>query len=90
VFVAALLGAGGGWLVVGWLERRSRRPRAVWAFTGSTVLAASIAGPAWLADGTTAVSLIVLHFVTAVVVITGFARTLPARSDGANRAVAAQ
>jgi len=34
---------------------------------------------AWLEDGPSAVALMSLHVVTAVVVITGFAATLPAR-----------
>jgi Family of unknown function (DUF6069) len=55
----------------------SSRPRAVWAFVGSTGLAVSGIGPSWLADGATALLLFGLHFVTAVVVITGFMRTLP-------------
>jgi hypothetical protein len=42
------------------------------------VLAISIVGPALIADGASAVALIFLHLVTAVVVMTGFARTLPA------------
>jgi Family of unknown function (DUF6069) len=78
VVVAALLGALAGWFVVRLLERRTRRPRLWWAIVGSTALAVSIIGPAWLADGASAVALITLHIATAVVVINGFARTLPA------------
>ena len=78
VVAAALFGALAGWAVVRLLERRSPQPLRVWTFAGSTALAISIVGPAWLADGTSAVALIFLHVVTAVVVITGFARTLPA------------
>ncbi len=81
VFVAALVGALAGWLVVRLLERHSRRPRPWWSFVGSTALALSIIGPAWLADGASAVALIALHIVTAVVVISGFAGTLPVRRD---------
>ena len=76
VLAAALAGAIAGWIVVGVLERYSRRPRARWPFVGSTALAVSIIGPTWLADGASAVALIALHFVTAVVVIIGFAPTL--------------
>ena len=76
VLTAALAGALAGWIVVGLLERYSRRPRARWPFVGSTALAVSITGPAWLADGASAAALIALHFVTAVVVIIGFAPTL--------------
>jgi hypothetical protein len=67
------------WVVVRVLERRSRQPQRLWAFIGSTALAISIVGPSWFADGASAVALISLHVVTAVVVISGFVRTLPAR-----------
>jgi hypothetical protein len=83
VFAAALAGALGGWLAVRLLERHSRHPRSRWAFLGSAALAISVIGPSWLADGASAVSLIALHFVTAVVVISGFAVTLPVRRDSA-------
>jgi hypothetical protein len=36
-----------------------------------------VIGPAWLADGASGAALIALHVVVAVVVIHGFARTLP-------------
>jgi hypothetical protein len=82
VFVASLVGALGGWLVVRLLERhvRSRSPRRLWSFLGSTTLALSMIGPAWLADGASAVALMSLHTVTAVVVIVGFSTTLPWRA----------
>jgi hypothetical protein len=79
VFAAALVGGLGGWLVVHLLQRRSRHPRATWAFVGSTALAVSVIGPTWLADGASSVALISLHVVTAVAVISGFAGTLPIR-----------
>jgi hypothetical protein len=79
VLAAALTGAVGAWLVVRLLERHSRRPRRLWSFVGSTALAVSIIGPAWLADGASSVALIALHFVVAIVVISGFAGTLPTR-----------
>ena len=78
VFVAALIGALAAWVVVRLLEHHVRQPRAWWSFVGSTALAVSIIGPAWLADGASSVALIALHVVTAVVVIVGFAATLPA------------
>jgi hypothetical protein len=71
--VAALAASG----VVALLERRSTRPQRSWALIGSTALSISIVGPNWLADGATAAALIALHVVVAIVVITGFARTLP-------------
>jgi hypothetical protein len=85
VLVAALFGALAGWLVVGLLERQSSRPRLWWARIGSTALAVSIVGPAWLADGASGVSLVGLHFVTAIVVITGFFGTLPIRRSDTAR-----
>lgn len=79
VVAAALAAALAAWVVVRMLERHSRQPRRAWAVTGTTALAISIAGPAWLADGASAAALILLHVVTAGVVVTGFARTLPGR-----------
>jgi hypothetical protein len=77
------VGALAGWLVVRVLENHGRYPRAGWAFVGSTALSVSIVGPVWLADGASSVALIALHVVTAVVVIVGFAGTLPVyRSAG--------
>jgi hypothetical protein len=73
--VAALL----GWVVVHVLERHAPRPRIWWARVGSTCFAASIAGPASLADGGSSVALMTLHLVTAVVIVVGFAATLPSR-----------
>jgi hypothetical protein len=49
------------WVVVRLLERRSRQPQRAWAFTGSTILAISSVGPAWLANGANAVALIFLQ-----------------------------
>jgi len=51
----------------------------VWAFVSSTALAISGIGPSYRADGVTALLLFGLHFVTAVVVISGCMRTLPVR-----------
>jgi hypothetical protein len=85
VLVAALLGALAAWLVVRVLERRSSRPRLWWSVIGSTALSVSIIGPSWLADGASGVSLIGLHVVTAIVVISGFAGTLPIRRSDAAR-----
>jgi ABC-type Co2+ transport system permease subunit len=81
VVVASLLGALGGWVVVRLLERRSTRPRHWWAFIGSTALAVSMIGPSWRADGASAVALMGLHLVVAVVVILGFVDTLPVGRD---------
>jgi hypothetical protein len=55
------------------------------AALGSTALAVSIVCPSWLADGSCPVALIGLHFVTAAVVIVGFAATLPLRRSGVTK-----
>jgi Family of unknown function (DUF6069) len=89
VLAAALVGTLAGWAVVRLVERHSRYPRSRWAFIGSTALAVSIIGPSWFADGASAVALISLHVVTAVVVISGFAATLPVRRGVGSRAAAA-
>jgi hypothetical protein len=85
VLTAALIGALAGWLVVRRLESHSRHPRRRWAFTGSTALSMSMLGPAWLADGSSALALMTLHLVTGAVVITGFAATLPLRCSSSER-----
>ena len=46
-----------------------------WPFTGSTVLAVSMAGPAWMSDGASAMALMTMHLVVAVVLITGLSLT---------------
>ena len=79
VLVAALVAGLAAWGAARVIERRSRRPRAVWSFTASTALAVSVIGPSWLADGSSAASLIGLHFVTAAVLIVGFVPTIPVR-----------
>jgi hypothetical protein len=79
VVTTALVAALAGWLVVRLVERASAQPQRLWVLIGSTALGASLIGPSWLADGASAVALISLHVVTAVVVIGGFAATLPAR-----------
>ena len=55
---------------------RWRRAR-WWPFVGSTALAISIIGPSYLADGISAVSLICMHIVVGVALITGFMRLVP-------------
>lgn len=77
VVATALVGALAAWAVARAFEHRTRRPRAWWTFTASTCLAVSMIGPSWLADGSSAVALMALHFVTAIVVIVGFAGTIP-------------
>ncbi len=43
---------------------------------GSTALAISIIGPSYLADGSSAVALIILHFAVAIVLIYGLTRVI--------------
>ena len=52
-------------------------PARWWPFIGSTALAISMIGPSYLADGSSAVSLICMHVVVGVVLITGFMRAVP-------------
>ena len=47
-------------------------------------------GPSWQADGSSAVALIALHFVTALIVIPGFAPTLPIAGRRRGRTAADQ
>ena len=80
VVLVALLAGLGAWVVVRAIDRRAANPRLVWGFVGSAVLAVSMAGPSWTADGAAAVALMSLHFVVAAVVISGFMGTLPVRA----------
>ena len=82
VVAAGLFGALAGWAAARAFEHHSRRPRAWWAFTASTGLAVSLLGPSWLADGSSAVALIALHLVTALVVIVGLLGTIPVHGAG--------
>ena len=43
-----------------------------WPFIGSTALAISMIAPTYLANGSSTVALIILHFAVAIVLITGF------------------
>jgi Family of unknown function (DUF6069) len=94
VLVAAVLAALLGWLVVRWLERHVEHPRLWWARVASACLAASIVGPSRLAGDVDSVALMGLHIVTAGVIVTGFAATIPRRrrssrhSEGAEDASA--
>src|SRR5262249_31083718 len=90
VFVAATLAALAGWVVGRALEHRVQRPRLWWARIGSTCVAASIAGPSWTADGVDSVALMALHIVTAVVIVVGFAATVPVRRRPARYATTAR
>ena len=75
VLLASLVAGVAAWGVYALLAqwRRARW----WPFVGSTALAISMLGPSYLADGISAVSLICLHVLVAVVLIMGFARFIP-------------
>ena len=79
VAAAALLGGLGAWVVVWLLERHTSRPGFWWPAVGTTALTVSTIGPSHLAHGASSLALVALHFVTAIVVICGFATTLPCR-----------
>lgn len=79
VAIVTLLAGFGAW-GVSTLLRRAGRAR-WWPIVGSTVLAISIIGPSYQADGSSAVALIVLHFVAGIPLILGFTR-LDAMLDG--------
>ena len=75
VLVTALLAGLVAWGVHALLVRRG--VARWWPFVGSTALAISIIGPSYLADGISAVSLICMHIIVGVVLITGFMRAVP-------------
>jgi len=75
VLLATLVAGLAAWGVFA-LLLRWRRAR-WWPFVGSTALAISIIGPSYLADGTSAVSLICMHIIVGAVLITGFMRPVP-------------
>lgn len=75
VLLATLVAGLAAWGVFA-LLLRWRRAR-WWPFVGSTALAISIIGPSYLADGISAVSLICMHIIVGVVLITGFMRAVP-------------
>jgi hypothetical protein len=70
VLVAVLLAGVAAWAVQRFLARRGAA--GWWPFVGSTALAISIIGPAWLADGLASVVLIGMHLAVGVVLIIGF------------------
>jgi hypothetical protein len=84
VLLASLVAGLAAWGVYALLARW-RRTR-WWPFIGSTALAISITGPSYLADGISAVSLICLHILVGVVLITGFMRAVPRPSHPADQA----
>ncbi len=75
VAFAALVGGLLAW-AVHWLLDKSGHLN-WWPIVGSTALAISIIGPSYLADGSSAVALIAMHFAVAVVLIFGLSRVRP-------------
>ena len=75
VLVASILAGFGAWGVHALLVRQDKAR--YWPFVASTVLAISMTGPGYLADGTSAVALMALHFAVAVPLIVGFAKLSP-------------
>jgi hypothetical protein len=55
----------------------ARKPRSLqwWPLVGTTALSASMAGPAWFADGSTAIALMGMHFAVGIVLIVGLSMT---------------
>lgn len=72
VGVAALVAGLAAWAVRELMRRRGRATW--WPLVGSTLLAVSILGPAYQADGASAVALIGLHVIVGAVLIVGLAR----------------
>jgi Family of unknown function (DUF6069) len=72
VLVTVLVAGVAAWVVQRLLARRGAA--GWWPFVGSTALAISIIGPAWLADGMASVVLIATHLAVGVVLIAGFNR----------------
>ncbi len=73
VLFAALVGGLLAWSVYEVLARTGYERW--WPFIGSTALAISMLGPAYQADGSTAVALIALHLLVAIILIWGLAMT---------------
>jgi uncharacterized protein DUF6069 len=73
VLVATVLAGLAAWGAHRVLARSPRTAR-WWPFIGSTAIAISITGPAYLADGAAGVALISMHVAVGAVLIWGFAR----------------
>lgn len=74
VLVTVVLAGLAAWGVQRLLARRG--VAGWWPFVGSTVLAISIIGPTWLADGAASVVLIGMHLAVGLVLIAGFNRSV--------------
>jgi hypothetical protein len=76
VIIAVLVAAAAACVVHALMVRRGWQRW--WPFLGSTVLAISITGPSYLADGESAVALICMHLVVGAVLIGGLNTLGPA------------
>jgi putative copper export protein len=80
VVVVASLVALAGWGVVAVLERRTGRPALWWGLVASAALSLSILGPgAAASDAGVLLGLVLLHVVTAAVVMGGLSASLGRR-----------
>ncbi|MGD9711222.1 MAG: DUF6069 family protein [Thermomicrobiales bacterium] len=79
VVIASLLGGLLAWLVFFLLSRFGYQR--LWPFVGSTALAISMLGPSYMADGSSTVALICLHFAVAIVLIWGLALVSASTTD---------
>jgi phosphatidylserine synthase len=73
VLAATVLAGLAAWAVHRLLDRSERTTR-WWPFVGSTLIAISMLGPSYLADGAASVALIAMHLAVGAVLIWGFAR----------------
>jgi hypothetical protein len=71
VIVASALAGLAAWAVHALMIRAGYRRW--WPFVGSTALAISMLGPSYMADGSSAMALMCLHFAVAIVLIWGLA-----------------
>jgi hypothetical protein len=86
VVIATLVAGFVAWGVYGLMARHGLGRW--WPFVGSTVLAISVAGPAWLADGIDAVLLMAMHVVAGVILVAGLPRAdgcAPGQAPGESR-----
>lgn len=77
VIVSSLAAALLAWALAALLERWVGRPRTWWAAIASISLALSLFGPGSFTDGSALASLVVLHFLVALVIIVGMLPTVP-------------
>jgi len=75
VLIASVLAGLGAWAVHAFLIRQDKAR--YWPFVATTVLAISMSGPGYLADGATAMVLMAMHLAVAIPLILGFARLAP-------------